>query len=68
MAIDIDGNNSFHVLLILIMLTKEQTGDGGPERFSFEYDFKKGIILKYDYENAELESIKIPYEYEDSFE
>ena len=47
---------------------EEQTGDQGPERFSFEYDFENGVILNYDYENAELESVKIPYEYEDSFE
>ena len=67
--IDIDGNNTFLCAFdIDYAYYEEQTGDGGPERFSFEYDFKKGIILRYDYENAELESIKIPYEYEDSFE
>tara|TARA_Y100001980_G_C14552174_1_gene336144 strand:+ start:391 stop:2685 length:2295 start_codon:yes stop_codon:yes gene_type:complete len=67
--IDIDGNSTFLCAFdIDYAYYEEQTGDGGPERFSFEYDFEKGIILKYDYENAELESIKIPYEYEDSFE
>jgi len=67
--IDIDGNSTFSCTFdIDHAYYEQQTGDAGPERFSFEYDFEKGIILKYDYENAELESIKIPYEYEDSFE
>ena len=41
---------------------EEQTGDEGPERFEFDYDFKNGVIVNYNYNNAELDCVRIPYE------
>ena len=39
---------------------EEQTGDEGPERFEFDYDFKNGVIVNYNYNNAELDYVRIP--------
>jgi hypothetical protein len=41
---------------------EEQTGDEGPETFEFDYDFKKGVIVNYNYNNAELDCVRIPDE------
>ena len=39
---------------------EDQTGDEGPERFEFDYDFKNGVIVNYNYNNAELDYVRIP--------
>ena len=61
--IEINGDSIFRCSFdIDFNYYEEQTGDEGPERFEFDYDFKNGVIVNYNYNNAELDSVRIPYE------
>ena len=59
--IEINGDSIFRCSFdIDFNYYEEQTGDEGPERFEFDYDFKNGVIVGYDYFNAELDCVRIP--------
>ena len=61
--IEINGDSVFRCSFdIDFNYYEEQTGDEGPERFEFDYDFKNGVIVNYNYNNAELDCVRIPYE------
>jgi len=61
--IEINGDSIFRCRFdIDFNYYEEQTGDEGPETFEFDYDFKKGVIVNYNYNNAELDCVRIPYE------
>ena len=61
--IEINGDSIFRCSFdIDFNYYEEHTGDEGPERFEFDYDFKKGVIVNYNYNNAELDCVRIPYE------
>ena len=61
--IEINGDSIFRCSFdIDFNYYEEQTGDEGPETFEFDYDFKNGVIVNYNYNNAELDSVRIPYE------
>ena len=59
--IEINGDSIFRCSFdIDFNYYEEQTGDEGPETFEFDYDFKKGVIVNYNYNNAELDCARIP--------
>jgi hypothetical protein len=64
--IEINGDSIFNCgFEIDLNYYEEQTGDEGPEWFDFIYDFKNGLLIGYDYHNAELGYVRIPDEDED---
>ena len=64
--VEINGDSIFNCgFEIDLNYYEEQTGDEGPEWFDFIYDFKNGLLIGYDYHNAELGYVRIPDEDED---
>lgn len=60
--VEINGDSIFRcVFEIDWTYYEEQTGDEGPESFLFIYDFKNGIIIGYETDNAQLDCVRVPH-------